>query len=137
MTTASSAKSTPLKPSYNIPIALVLFSLGWECLAFVMFGTVQQVLAGVVFVFGLFLLYQTTTLRLVFTDSDLDIYRGETRIRQFPYAEWEIWDIFWSPVPILFYFREVNSIHFLPILFNPEELRSQLTQHLPTKADER
>lgn len=102
-----------------------------------MFGTVQRVIAGILFVFGLFLLYQASTLRLVFTESDLDIYRGDARIRQFPYQDWQIWDIFWSPVPILFYFREVKSIHFLPILFNPEELRSQLERHLPDKADNR
>jgi len=100
-----------------------------------MFGTLQIVLAGVVFVLGLFLLYQAATLRLVFSETDLDIYRGDQRIRQFPYADWKIWDIFWSPVPVLFYFREVNSIHFLPILFSPEMLRSQLEQHLPHLAD--
>jgi hypothetical protein len=135
MTASPITTSTTLQPSYNIPIALLLFSLGWGSLAFVMFGKVQVGLAGIVFLFGLFLLYQTTTLRLVFTETDLDIYRGEQRIRRFPYQEWEIWDIFWLPVPILFYFREVNSIHFLPILFNPEELRSQLEKHLPEKAD--
>jgi hypothetical protein len=137
MTASPTAESAPLKPSYNLPIALLLGSLGWGSLALVMFGVVQVALAGLVFLFGLFLLYQTATLRLVFTTTDLDIYRGDQRIRRFPYAEWEIWEIFWSPVPILFYFREVNSIHFLPILFNPDELRSQLTHHLPDQADSR
>lgn len=134
MTASPTAESTTLKPSYNIPIALILGGLGWGSLALVMFGKVQLAIAGVLLIFGLFLLYQATALRLIFTDTDLDIYRGEKLIRRFPYAEWEIWDIFWSPVPILFYFREVNSIHFLPILFSPEALRSQLEQHLPTKA---
>jgi hypothetical protein len=137
MTTTSATESATLKPSYTIPTVLMLFSLSWEGLAFTKFGVLQQALAGIVLVFGLFLLYQTATLRLVFTPTDLDIYRGETRIRQFPYAEWEMWDIFWSPVPVLFYFREVNSIHFLPILFSPDELRSQLTQHLPNQGSRR
>lgn len=136
MTTSTSANSTTLAPSYNLPLALILGGLGGGCLALVMFGTLQVMLAGVVFVFGLFLLYQAATLRLVFTETDLEIYRGESRIRQFPYGEWQIWDIFWSPVPILFYFREVNSIHFLPILFSPEMLRSQLEQHVADLADQ-
>ena len=135
MTTSATVNSTTLKPSYNLPILLLLGGAGGGCLALVMFGTLQIVLAGVVFVFGLFLLYQAATLRLVFSETDLDIYRGDQRIRQFPYADWKIWDIFWSPVPVLFYFREVNSIHFLPILFSPEMLRSQLEQHLPHLAD--
>lgn len=115
----------------------MVMGLGGAGLAFVMLGVWPAALAGIVFIFGLFLLYQASTLRLVFTETDLDIYRGETRIRRFPYAEWEIWDIFWTPVPVLFYFREVNSIHFLPILFNPAMLRSQLVQRVPNKADER
>jgi hypothetical protein len=79
--------------------------------------------------FGLFLLVQVLTLTLRFTDSALEVYRRETVIRHFPYAEWQHWDIFWSPVPVLFYFREVNSIHFLPILFSPSQLRSCLERH--------
>ncbi|MDB9528995.1 DUF3119 family protein [Oscillatoria sp. CS-180] len=134
MTSSSTTASVTLQPSYNIPIALILGGLGWASLAVVMFGKTQLVLACVVLLFGLFLLYQAMTLRVVFTETDLDIYRGDNRIRRFPYQDWEIWDIFWSPVPTLFYFREINSIHFLPILFRPEELRSQLEQRLPTKA---
>ena len=133
MTASPTVESITLKPSYNIPIALILGSLGWGGLALVMFGSLQVWFAGIVCLFGVFLLYQTATLRLVFTATDFDIYRGDKRIRRFPYEEWEIWDIFWAPVPILFYFREINSIHFLPILFSPEELRSQLEHHLPTK----
>ena len=136
VTTSTSANSTTLAPSYNIPIALILGGLGWGCLALVMFGTWQIVLAGIGVVFGVFLLYQAATLRLVFTATDLDIYRGDNRIRQFPYAEWQIWAIFWTPVPILFYFREVNSIHFLPVLFSPEMLRSQLEQRVPDLAEQ-
>ena len=81
--------------------------------------------------FSLFLLIQTVMLRLRFTETDLDIYRGETLIRRFPYREWQNWEIFWSPVPILFYFKEVNSIHFLPIIFDPQTLRTCLEQRFP------
>ncbi|MEM6836687.1 MAG: DUF3119 family protein [Cyanobacteria bacterium P01_C01_bin.120] len=135
MTVSSALKDTTLAPSYNIPIFLIVSGLAGAGLTGKLWGSWQAGLAGIVPVFGLFLLYQAQTLRLVFTASDLDIYRGDSRIRRFPYAEWQVWDIFWAPVPILFYFREVNSIHFLPILFSPKELRSQLEQRLPKQAE--
>jgi hypothetical protein len=81
-------------------------------------------LGGLVGAFGLFLLVQTLTLTLRFTDSALEVYRRETVIRTFPYAEWQHWDIFWKPVPVLFYFREINSIHFLPIILAPANCAS-------------
>ena len=136
MTASPTAQSTSLKPRYTLATVLIIGGLAGTLLALLAWGPVPACLAGSVLVFGLFLLYQTTTLRLIFTTTDLDIYRGDTRIRRFPYEEWEVWDIFWPPVPILFYFREVNSIHFLPILFNPQELRSQLEQHVPYKIEQ-
>lgn len=137
VTVSSTEKSTILQPSYRIPIVLIMGGVGLGALLWIALGIGPAAIAGVVALFGLFLLYQASTLRLVFTETDLDIYRGETRIRRFPYEEWEIWDIFWTPVPVLFYFREVNSIHFLPILFNPDTLRSQLEQHVPNQVDDR
>lgn len=92
---------------------------------------VQLWLSLVTSLFGLFLMVQAVTLRLCFTSSDLDIYRGNALIRRFPYSEWVNWRIFWLPVPILFYFREVKSIHFLPILFNPKQLRVCLERYCP------
>jgi hypothetical protein len=83
---------------------------------------------------GIFLLVQAFTLTLRFTPDALAIYRGDSLIRHFPYAEWEHWEIFWSPMPILFYFREVNSIHFLPIIFSPTQLRSCLESHCPSSS---
>lgn len=127
MTTAPTTDTTELTPSYAIPAALLAIAL--FCL------WLQPWVAGLVALFGLFLMYQTATLRLRFSDSALDVYRGSTRIRHFPYAEWEHWEIFWRPVPILFYFREVNSIHFLPMLFSAVELRACLEQHCPQSMD--
>ncbi len=112
-----------LAPSYSLPIALVILSIP---LVFV-----QPLVSGAIALFGLFLLYQTLTLRLTFTATALDITRGETLIRQFPYADWQNWRIFWSPVPILFYFKEVKSIHFLPILFDAKALQTCLAQRCP------
>lgn len=112
-----------LAPSYAIPLTLVAIAIPLI--------VVQPWIAGVIALFGLFLLFQTATLRLVFTETDLDVYRGETLIRRFPYQEWQNWRIFWSGVPILFYFREVKSIHFLPILFNAKMLKACLEQRCP------
>lgn len=81
--------------------------------------------------FALFLLIQAAMLRLKFTPTDLDIYRGDKLIRRFPYQDWQNWEIFGSSVPILFYFKEVRSIHFLPIIFDPKMLRTCLEQHFP------
>ena len=125
-TTASSTAPTntiELAPSYALPLALVLAAVP---LLFV------QKWAGLpLLLFGLFLMYQAATLRLQFTPTDLDIYRSSNLIRRFPYREWQNWRIFWPAVPILFYFKEINSIHFLPILFDRKMLQTCLEQRCP------
>ncbi|MEA5450927.1 DUF3119 family protein [Leptolyngbya sp. CCNP1308] len=128
MTSSTTATYTDLPRSYRIP--LVVMGLG----LLLAFGNIW--LGALVGLFGLFLLVQTRMLRLRFTDSALDIYRGDTLIRHFPYAEWQHWEIFWEPVPVLFYFREVNSIHFLPIIFGSSELRTCLETHCATAQEE-
>ena len=121
--TIESDRTIELAPSYTIPLVLVL--------AAIPLLLVQIWVAGAIALFGLFLLFQTVLLRLQFTETALDIYRSTTLIRRFPYQEWQNWRIFWSPVPILFYFKEVNSIHFLPIIFDPTALRMCLEQRCP------
>ena len=112
-----------LAPSYKIPIILVLIAIAiliiqpWACLP--------------VALLGLFLLLQTVTIRLKFTSTSLEVYRSDKCLRSFPYSDWQNWEIFWQPVPILFYFKEVKSIHFLPIIFDPQELNSCLEQFCP------
>ncbi|BAZ67578.1 MAG: DUF3119 family protein [Pelatocladus maniniholoensis HA4357-MV3] len=126
VTTTSTPLSTStveLKPSYNIPVVLVM--------AAIPLLLVQPWIGGAIALFGLFLMFQTVTLRLQFTATDLDVYRGEKLIRRFPYQEWQNWRIFWDRVPILFYFKEVKSIHFLPILFDPKTLKTCLAQRCP------
>lgn len=110
-----------LPSSYTVAIATTLLSLPLLWL--------QPIVSLVVALFGVFLLFQTVAIRLVFTESDLDVYRGDTLLRRFPYEEWENWQIYWEPVPILFYFKEVNSIHFLPMLFSARMLKEALTTH--------
>lgn len=126
----TTAQNTPvsdsiveLSPSYTIPFVFIaaaialLFWLPWASLP--------------IGLFGFFLFFQTVTLRLQFTETNLDVYRSGTLIRRFPYTEWQNWRIYWEPVPILFYFKEVKSIHFLPIIFDPKTLKACLEKHCP------
>ncbi|BAW95980.1 hypothetical protein NIES970_08990 [[Synechococcus] sp. NIES-970] len=115
-----------LRPSYNIPLVLVV--------AGIPIGFLNLWVGAGVALFGLFLLFQAATLRLQFTATDLDVYRSGDRIRRFPYSEWQNWRIFWTRVPILFYFKEINSIHFLPIIFDPRTLQ-QLLEARCTRRD--
>jgi Protein of unknown function (DUF3119) len=116
-------ESIELKPNYTIPAVLVAISIPIAAI---------QLWVGIgVGIFGLFLTIQTAIIKLKFTTTALEVYRGSKLIRTFPYQEWETWQIFWQPVPILFYFKEVNSIHFLPIIFDPQVLRTCLEHYYP------
>jgi hypothetical protein len=124
MTTSTSSHNgtgIELRPDYKIALAIIAATIPLVWL--------QIWVALAVGLFGLFLLVQTALIRLRFTATALEVYRSGTEIRRFPYTEWEEWQIFWPSVPILFYFREVNSIHFLPMLFDAQQLRSCLEQH--------
>ena len=112
------SESKTLSPDYRLAVVVLILGVGvflW-----------QTWLGIAIAVLGSFLLIQTVLIRLTFTPTELQVCRGATILRQFPYDAWTIWTIFWAPVPILFYFREVKSIHFLPMLFSPSQLREQL-----------
>lgn len=111
-----------LAPRPWLPLAVV--ALGAACLLLSVW------LALVVSLFGLFLLLQSQILRLQFSREALLVWRGDTVLRRFPYSEWIHWTLFWGPVPVLFYFREQRSIHFLPVLFDATSLREQLERHV-------
>jgi hypothetical protein len=119
------AQATELNPNYAIPVVLVLAGvpLIW----------VQPIAAGVVAIFGLFLVYQAATIRLVFTTTDLEVYRSQEKFRTFPYQDWQDWKVFWFGFPILLYFKEVKSIHFLPVLFDAQMLKTCLEKYIPLK----
>jgi hypothetical protein len=124
----ASGSTVTLAPRYWVPMGVTLLGPAallssplwdgarWLCLALVVFGG--------------FLLLQAGLLRLRFTDDALLVLRLEKEIRRFPYAEWTGWRIFWPPLPVLFYFREIRSLHLLPVLFDATELRSQLEQRV-------
>jgi hypothetical protein len=126
MTTTSPTNRTEtieLSPDYKIPLILVLASI--PLLFFLPW------VGAALSLFGLFLAIQAATIRLQFTPTALDVYRSGKQIRSFPYSEWQNWRIFWEPVPILFYFKEINSIHFLPIIFAPRALKTCLDNYIP------
>lgn len=132
MTTTPAASGMPaahetiqLSPSYALP-------LGFLGLAIAVF-LLQPWVGGLLALLALFLLFQTAIIRLTFTETALEVYRGETLIRRFPYQDWQNWRIFWTGLPILFYFKEVKSIHFLPILFDPKMLKNCLEQRCPIR----
>lgn len=125
MTTSSGAttaqlSSVQLSPNYRLSILITLLGVPLLFL--------QLWLGFLVSLFGLFLIFQTSTIRLIFTSTALEVRRKENLLKTFPYSEWESWTIFWPSIPILFYFKEINSIHFLPMLFSPSELREALDQ---------
>ncbi|MCT7987213.1 DUF3119 family protein [Laspinema olomoucense] len=121
--TSTSTSTQELAPSYVLPWAFIIGSI--PLLA------VQPLASLPIAAFGLFLMVQAATIRLQFTPKALDVYRSGNLIRSFPYAEWINWRIFWPGVPILFYFKEVKSIHFLPVLFDPKQLQACLEERCP------
>lgn len=112
-----------LTPRYNLPIFIIILGVA---------VTIAQIIIGIITVlFGFFLLIQANIIKLKFTPTALEVYRQKTKIREFPYSDWQNWAIFWQPVPILFYFKEVKSIHFLPIIFDPITLKKCLEKYYP------
>jgi hypothetical protein len=113
---------TELQPRFWVPLGVV--GLGLAC------GLLSWIAAAVVVLFGCFLMLQTALLRLRFESEALVVTRSGDEIRRFPYSDWMGWRVFWPAVPVLFYFREVNSIHFLPMLFDANALNEQLTTRI-------
>jgi hypothetical protein len=114
-----------LQPSYTIGLVTIGVAI--------VVAIIQPWVGLGIGIFGLFLSIQTILIKLKFTVTALEVYRGSNLIRTFPYSEWENWEIFWQPVPILFYFKEVNSIHFLPIIFDSHMLRTCLEYYFPRR----
>ena len=117
-----------LAPSYGVSLGVI--GLGLAALGLVPIWSGALWLAPTVAIFGLFLLLQTSLLRLEFGSDAMLVWRQQSLLRSFPYAEWLGWKLFWPALPTLFYFREQRSIHLLPILFDAATLREQLDQHL-------
>ena len=112
--------STTLRSDQRLPIVIVGFGASLLPLPLNPWPTL------VICLFGLFLLIQSVSLRLEFEDRALIVWQNSRELRRFPYSSWIAWRIFAPWLPGIFYFRETKSIHLLPILFNPIELREQL-----------
>jgi hypothetical protein len=135
---------TTTPPADTASAAVTLAPRPWVALAVIALGAATllpapdsgwlRAAAGVVGLFGVFLLIQTLLLRLRFDEEALLVLRAGSEIRRFPYEAWLGWRLFFTPVPVLFYFREERSIHLLPVLFDAASLREQLRRRLPALA---
>lgn len=121
-------ESVCLESNYGVPLAVTL--LGPACLALSPLWPGARWLCLGLVLFGGFLLLQARLISLRFSDSALEVWRGGSEIRRFPYSAWLDWRLFWPALPVLFYFREERSIHLLPVLFDAGTLREQLQQRL-------
>ena len=114
-----SSKEVILPPSYQLPLIIVaigpLLLWLWNPLPTIIISS-----------FGLFLLLQSFTLKLKFTQEDLIVLQLGRELRRFPFKNWIAWRILFPKLPGFFYFREEASPHLLPILFDPKELEAQL-----------
>ena len=121
MSSSSTTNSNvTLRPDPRLPLLVV--ALGAALLPLPLHPWPTLVVA----LFGVFLLIQTASLRLEFEQRALIVWQNGRELRRFPYDQWLAWRLFAPWLPGLFYFREIQSIHFLPILFSPGELREQL-----------
>ena len=109
-----------IAPSFQLPIILIAISFS---LLFLKIGTFPTIISAS---FSFFLLLQSFTLRIKISENELTVLQLGKEIRNFPFKNWLTWKIFTSKIPIIFYFREKLSPHLLPVLFNPDQLRSQL-----------
>ncbi|WP_269623342.1 DUF3119 family protein [Prochlorococcus marinus] len=113
-----------LEPMYRLPALIILTGVP-------IFLTPLPIWIGVLISsFGFFLLLQTFTLRIKFTDKDLIVLQLGKEIRRFPYENWVAWRIFFPQLPGILYFRETASPHLLPIIFDKKMLELQLKLHL-------
>ncbi len=116
----SEHESVVLETSYRLPLLIILFGPTLLLTPFQPWPTIA------VSVFGLFLLLQSFTLRLKFTQNDLVVMQLGRELRRFPFKNWIAWRILLPQIPGILYFREKASPHLLPILFDPRSLESHL-----------
>jgi len=111
-----------ISPSFQLPLILIALSF---FLLFLNIGTYPTIISAS---FSFFLLLQTFTLRIKITRDDFIVLQLGKEIRRFPFSNWLTWKLFLPSLPGIFYFREKSSPHLLPILFNPEQLKTQLKE---------
>ena len=109
-----------LSPSYRLPILIICVGLLFLITPFHPWPTIT------ISSFGFFLLLQSFTLKLKFTNADLIVMQLGNELRRFPFKNWIAWRIILPQLPGFLYFREEASPHLLPILFEKKSLEEQL-----------
>ena len=117
---SESKDSVIISPSFQLPIILIVLSF---MLLFLNIGILPTIVSAS---FSFFLLLQAFTLRINITKEDFVVLQLGKEIRRFPFKNWIAWKLFLPDLPGIFYFRETNSPHLLPILFNPKQLKEEL-----------
>tara|TARA_B100000676_G_scaffold6573_1_gene5967 strand:- start:1345 stop:1752 length:408 start_codon:yes stop_codon:yes gene_type:complete len=117
---SESKDSVTISPSFQLPIILIVLSF---MLLFLNIGILPTIVSAS---FSFFLLLQAFTLRINITKEDFIVLQLGKEIRRFPFKNWIAWKLFLPDLPGIFYFRETNSPHLLPILFNPKQLKEEL-----------
>ncbi len=112
--------SVILSPSYRLPIFIILIGLLFLTTPFQPWPTI------LISSFGFFLLLQSFTLKLKFTNEHLVVMQLGNELRRFPFKNWISWRIILPQLPGFLYFREEASPHLLPILFEVNSLKEQL-----------
>ena len=113
--------SVILSPSFRLPIFIILIGFLFLITPFHPWPTI------IISSFGFFLLLQSFTLKLKFTKEDLIVMQLGNELRRFPFRNWIAWRIILPQLPGFLYFREEASPHLLPILFEVNTLKEQLT----------
>ena len=110
-----------ISPSFQLPLILIALSF---MLLFLKIGIWPTIISAS---FSFFLLLQAFTLRIKITKEDFVVLQLGKEIRTFPFKNWIAWKLFLPSLPGIFYFREKSSPHLLPILFNPVQLKNELS----------
>ena len=109
-----------LSPSFRLPLIIIFIGLVFLITPIHPWPTI------IISSFGFFLLLQSFTLKLKFTNDDLVVMQLGNELRRFPFEKWISWRIIFPQLPGFLYFREEASPHLLPILFDVNSLREQL-----------
>ena len=113
--------SVTISPSFQLPLILIFLSF---MLLFLKIGIWPTIISAS---FSFFLLLQAFTLRIKITKDDFVVLQLGKEIRTFPFENWISWKFFLPSLPGIFYFREKSSPHLIPILFNPSQLKDELS----------
>ncbi len=117
-------ENVTLSPNPRLPIIITLFGVLTIPFSLPIWASI------LVIVFGLFLLVQTYTLRLEFTQEALVVNQFGRELRRFPFNEWLAWRLLLPQIPGIFYFRETASPHLLPIIFDKTNLTNELRKRV-------